>query len=167
MSIELLKAPTPETDPLEALELVADDMSLSVERVDSDELHLAIPGMWRDAGFWFTWRPELSTLQMGAPLDLKAPKPRLADVARLITMVNERLWIGHFDLWSDDNSIVFRNSAVLPASGALDRMQAECLIRGAREAIDRFLPAFNYLIWGGKTPEEALEASIFETAGNA
>ncbi len=167
MSIELLKTPKPQIDPLEALESVADDLALSVERVDADELHLAIPGMWRDAGFWFTWRPELSTLQMGAPLDLKAPKARLADVARLVAMVNERLWIGHFDLWSDDNSIVFRNAAVLPANGALDRGQAECLIRGAREAIDRFLPAFNFLIWGGKSPEEALEASLFETAGNA
>lgn len=167
MSIELLKTTRPDADPLDALENVADEMALSVERVDSDELHLAIPGMWRDAGFWFTWRPELSTLQMGAPLDLKAPKSKLLEVARLVAMVNERLWIGHFDLWSDDLSIVFRNSAVLPASGALDRVQAESLIKGAREAIDRFLPAFNYLIWGGKTPEEALEASLFETAGNA
>ena len=167
MSIELLKTPRPDADPLDALESVADEMELSVERVDADELHLAIPGMWRDAGFWFTWRPELSTLQMGAPLDLKAPKGKIADVACLVAMVNERLWIGHFDLWSDDLSIVFRNSAVLPASGALDRVQAECLIKGAREAIDRFLPAFNYLIWGGKSPKEALDASLFETAGNA
>lgn len=167
MSIELLKAPIREVDPLEALETVADDLALSVERVDQDELHLAIPGMWRDAGFWFTWRPELSTLQMGAPLDLKAPKNRLGEVARLVTLVNERLWIGHFDLWSDDNSIVFRNAAILPANGLLDRVQAESLIKGAREAIDRFLPAFNFLIWGGKSPEEALEASLFETAGNA
>ncbi len=167
MSIELLKTPKPEADPLEALELVADELDLGAERVDADELHLAIPGMWRDAGFWFTWRPELSTLQMGAPLDLKAPKARLNEVARLVALVNERLWIGHFDLWSEDNSIVFRNAAVLPANGALDRVQAECLIKGAREAIDRFLPAFNFLIWGGKTPEEALQSSLFETAGNA
>lgn len=167
MSIEILKAPSREIDPLEALELVADGMALSAERVDHDELHLAIPGMWRDAGFWFTWRQELSTLQMGAPLDLKAPQNRLNEVARLVAMINERLWIGHFDLWSDDNSIVFRNAAVLPATGALDRVQAECLIKGAREAIDRFLPAFNFLIWGGKTPDEALDASMFETQGNA
>ena len=167
MAIELLKATKQNIDPLDALESVADDLALSVERVESDELHLAMPGMWRDAGFWFTWRAELSTLQMGAPLDLKAPKARIADVARLVAMVNERLWIGHFDLWSDDCSIVFRNAVILPANGALDEGQAECLIRGAREAIDRFLPAFNYLIWGGKTPEEALEASLFDTAGNA
>lgn len=167
MSIELIRSSRDDVDPLEALENVADTLALSVERVDAEELHVAMPGMWRDAGFWFTWRPELSTLQMGAPLDIKAPKARLAEMARLVSMVNERLWIGHFDLWSDDLSIVFRNAAVLPANGALDTVQAECLIRGAREAIDRFLPAFNYFIWGGKTPEEAMEASLFETAGNA
>lgn len=167
MSIELLKSSAPEIDPLEALEAVADELALSVERIDAEELHLAIPGLWRDAGFWFTWRPELSTLQMGAPLDLKAPAGRLNDMARLVAMVNERLWIGHFDLWTDDSSIVFRNAAVLPADGRLDQGQAEILIKGAREAIDRFLPAFNFLIWGGKSPQEALEASMFETAGNA
>ena len=167
MSIELIRSSRDDVDPLEALENVADTLALSVERVDAEELHVAMPGMWRDAGFWFTLRPELSTLQMGAPLDIKAPKARLAEMARLVSMVNERLWIGHFDLWSDDLSIVFRNAAVLPANGALDTVQAECLIRGAREAIDRFLPAFNYFIWGGKTPEEAMEASLFETAGNA
>lgn len=167
MSIELIEAPSPAIDPLEALEAAAEDLSISVERVDDDELHLAIPGMWRDAGFWVTWRPELSTLQMGAPLDIKAPAARLCEAARLVAMVNERLWIGHFDLWTDDHSIVFRNSIVLPASGALDPLQAEILIRGAREALDRFFPAFNYFIWGGKSPEEALESSLFETQGNA
>jgi len=167
MSIELLRAPSPEVDPLEALEAVADELALSVERVDADELHVAMPGLWRDAGFWFTWRPELSTLQMGAPLDLKAPVGRINEVARLVAMVNERLWIGHFDLWSDDSSIVYRNAAVLPSDGRLDAGQAEILIKGAREAIDRFLPAFNFLIWGGKSPQEALDASMFETAGNA
>lgn len=167
MSIELIEAPTATIDPLEALEAAADDLSIASERVDDDELHLAIPGLWRDAGFWVTWRPELSTLQMGAPLDIKAPAARAAEAARLVAMVNERLWIGHFDLWTDDLSIVFRNSIVLPASGALDATQAEVLIRGAREAIDRFFPAFNYFIWGGKSPEDAIESSLFETQGNA
>ncbi|MEZ5895745.1 MAG: YbjN domain-containing protein [Parvularculaceae bacterium] len=167
MSIELLNAPTPVADPLDALESVADDLALSVERVDVAELHLAIPGMWRDAGFWFTWRPELSTLQMGAPLDIKAPENRLGEAARLVALVNEQLWIGHFDLWSDDFSIVFRHSVILPSSGELEHSQAQLLIRGAREAIDRFLPAFNYFIWGGRSPEEALEGCLFETAGNA
>lgn len=167
MSIELLEAPTPAADPLEAVEMVAGALEMEAERVDDAELHLAVPGAWRDAGVWFTWRPEVSTLQMGAPLDLKVPDALMLQAARLVTMVNERLWIGHFDLWTEDQNIVFRNAIILPEDGTLDDVQAQCLIRGASEAIDRFFPAFNYLIWGGKSPEEAMEASLFETAGNA
>jgi hypothetical protein len=168
MSIELLKAPAAACiDPIEAVEGAAMALDLEAERIDECELHVAVPGIWREAGFWFTWRPELATLQMGAPLDMKAPPTRIMEVSRLLTLVNERLWIGHFDLWSDDQSIIFRNAVVLPENGALDASQADRLIRGASEAIDRFYPAFNYLIWGGKSPEEALESSMFETAGNA
>ena len=167
MSIELVEQPSPVLDPLDIIETAAGALDVQVERIDDYELHLAAPGAWRDLGLWFTWRPELSTLQMGAPLDLKAPSLRLLDACRLIAMINERLWVGHFDLWSDDNAIVFRNSVVLPESGEIDRGQAQCLIRAASEAVDRLLPAFNFLIWGGKTPQEALDASLFETAGNA
>lgn len=167
MSIELLSSRVVAIDPLEAVETVAGVLGFDVERIDEAELHLSVQGLWRDSGVWFTWRPELSTLQMGAPLDLKAPAMRLMEVSRLLALVNERLWIGHFDLWSDDYGIIFRNAVVLPENGALDRGQAQRLIEGAGEAIDRFFPAFNYLIWGGKSPEEALAASMFETAGNA
>ena len=142
-------------------------LEIESERVDQAELHLAMPGAWRDAGVWFTWRPELSTIQMGAPLEIKVPDNRIAEAARLITLVNERLWIGHFDLWSEENTIIYRNAVVLPEAGAIDNVQAQCLISGASEAIDRFFPAFNYLVWGGKTPEEALEASLFDTVGTA
>lgn len=167
MSIELLEAPKAASDPLESIEAIAGAFDFEIERINETELHVAASGVWRDVGLWFTWRPELSTLQMGAPLDLKAPPGRIDETCRLVALVNERLWLGHFDLWSEDNGVVFRNSIVLPESAALDAVQAQCLIRGASEAIDRFFPAFNYLIWAGKGPEEALAASLFETAGNA
>ena len=167
MSVELLERPAPTDDPLDAFEAVAGLLEMEAERVDDAELHVALPGAWRDAGVWFTWRPELSTIQMGAPLDLKVPDNRLADAARLVALVNERLWVGHFDLWSEDNAIVYRNAMITPGDGALDAHQAQMVIRGAAEAIDRFFPAFNYLIWGGKTPEQAIEACLFETVGNA
>lgn len=154
-------------DPLESIETVAVILELESERIDDAELHLAMPGAWRDAGVWFTWRPEVSTIQMGAPLDIKVPETRRADAARLVTMVNERLWLGHFDLWSEDLTIVYRNAMVVPDETGLEMTQAQAVIRATAEAIDRFFPAFNYLIWGGKSPEEALKASLFDTVGSA
>ena len=167
MSIDLLDDKLSNADPLESLEAVAGLLEIESERIDDAELHIAMPGAWREAGVWFTWRPELSTIQMGAPLDLKVTDSLMGEAARLVAMINERLWIGHFDLWTEDKTIVYRNAVLLPDDAALDSVQAQCLIQGASEAIDRFFPAFNYLIWGGKSAEEALEASLFETQGNA
>lgn len=167
MSIEIVRKPAKTADPLAALENAAEGLGFEMERVADAELHIMLPCVWRDLGLWFTWRPELSTLQMGAPIDLKAPVGRLEEASHLVTMVNERLWIGHFDLWADDHSIVFRNAAILPDGGVLDEKQSETLISAAVEAVDRFYPAFNFLVWGGKAPEDALKASLFETAGSA
>lgn len=167
MSIELIQKPTKSADPMRVLEAAAEQLDFEMERVADRELHIMLPGVWRDIGLWFTWRDELSTLQMGAPIDLKAPAGRENETSRLVTMVNERIWAGHFDLWAEDNSIVYRNAAILPENGAIETMQAELLIKAAAEAIDRFYPAFNFLVWGGKNPEQALEASLFETAGSA
>lgn len=167
MSIEILRKPSQTEHPMDAIEAAADHLQFERDRVGDGEVHIMLPGVWRDIGLWFTWREELRTLQMGAPIDLKAPSGRLEEAAHLIAMVNERLWVGHFDLWTEDHSIVFRHSALLSENGALDAGQAEALIRAASEAVDRFYPAFNFLVWGGKTPEDALKASLFETAGSA
>ena len=167
MSIELVRKTTKTRDPMDALEAAAETLEFERDRVGEAELHVMLPGVWRDVGLWFTWRPELSTLQMGAPIDLKAPAGRIPEASHLIVMINERLWIGHFDLWADDHNIVYRHSAILPDGGALEASQAEALIRAAGEAVDRFYPAFNFLVWGGKKPDEALKASLFETAGSA
>lgn len=167
MSIELIHKPNKTVNPLKSLEAAAAGLEFEMERAGDHELHVMLPGVWRDIGLWFTWRPELATLQMGAPLDLKAPAARANEASRLVAMVNERLWLGHFDLWADDFSIVYRNSVLLPANGAIDASQGDALIKAASEAVDRFYPAFNFLIWGGKNPEDALQASLFETAGNA
>lgn len=167
MSIELLEQPLDVRDPLDFIEQIALALEHECERIDQNELHVVTTGAWRDTGIWFTWRPELSTLQMGAPLDLKAPENRINEISRLVALVNERLWIGHYDVWSEDQAIVYRNAIVLPENGAVDGMQAEMLLKGTAEAVERFYPAFNFLIWGDKSPEDALQSSMFETAGNA
>ena len=32
---------------------------------------------------------------------------------------------------------------------------------------ERFYPAFQYVVWGGKSPQEAMASSILETVGEA
>jgi hypothetical protein len=41
------------------------------------------------------------------------------------------------------------------------------MIDVAMEAADRFYPAFDFLIRGAKTPQDAVAACMFETMGEA
>ena len=43
----------------------------------------------------------------------------------------------------------------------------EDLLDIAVEACERFFPAFQFVIWAGKTAREAIDAAMFETAGEA
>jgi len=167
MFTEALSPPPLAIDPLDAVEDFADRADIASRRVDERELHLTVPGLWRDALLWFVWRAEFQTIQMGAALDLKCAPPKTQAVSRLVALVNEHLWIGHFDLWSEDGSIVYRYGAVLPDGESLHAAQVEVLIRNAVEAYERFYPAFHHVVWADSDPERALEAAMFETAGNA
>ena len=75
--------------------------------------------------------------------------------------------VGHFDLWSEDGQPVFRHANLLRGSPGASVEQLEDLLDIALTECERFYPAFQFVIWAGKTPEEAIEAAILETAGEA
>ena len=91
---------------------------------------------------------------------------RLFDIAALLMYVNARLWIGHFDLWPEDGTIVFRHAMIFPEAHA-SASQCEALLNLALEACEHYYPAFQFVLWGGKSAEEAVAAAILECQGQA
>ncbi|MCH2488481.1 MAG: YbjN domain-containing protein, partial [Erythrobacter sp.] len=85
----------------------------------------------------------------------------------LLGLINEQLWLGHFDIWSNGGVLLYRNATLLGDEGTLSLSQAQALIEIAVEECDRFYPAFQFLLWGGKSPSEALEAAMVDTLGEA
>jgi len=81
--------------------------------------------------------------------------------------VNEQLAVGHFDLWADRGLPVFRHSMLLRGASGASVEQVEDLVEIALVESERFYPAFNYVVWGGKTPEEAFDAAMIDTVGEA
>ncbi|XBQ15054.1 MAG: YbjN domain-containing protein [Oceanicaulis sp.] len=153
-------------DPLESVEQAVIGEQYPYER-DELELHLAAPGAWRDHQIWFAYRPELDVIHVCASLELKAPDNRFKDVCELVARLNERLWLGHFDVWADDGSIIFRHALTLPEAEGVSVSQAAALIAAAKEAGERLYPAFHYLLWSGKSAAEAVSAAMFDTVGEA
>jgi hypothetical protein len=88
-------------------------------------------------------------------------------VQQLIASVNEQMWVGHFDLWTKDGMVMFRHALVL--AGGLEPSDDQCksVIGTALDSCERYFPAFQFVLWAGKSAREALDATMFETSGEA
>ena len=154
-------------DPLEVVEHVLNAENLSFDRTEDGDLAFALAGDWTDYELWFAWRPEADCLQLCLSMDLTAPADNRAAAYELVTLINQRVWLGHFEVWAEDGEVIFRNAMALPGGERPTLAQAASMIDAAVEAADRFYPAFDFLVRGGKSPTEALAACMFETVGRA
>jgi hypothetical protein len=76
------------------------------------------------------------------------------------------LWIGHFDIWQQNGVVMFRHALVLAGVNASGR-QCEAVLGAALDACERYFPAFQFVVWAGKSAREAMETAMFETSGEA
>jgi hypothetical protein len=100
-------------------------------------------------------------------MDMRAPRHRRIPVNELLALVNERLWLGHFDLGSEDCMPTFRHTMPLRGVHGASVEQVEDVVDVALNECDRFYPAFHYVVWGGKDPNEAVAAACLDPAGEA
>ena len=100
-------------DPLDVVEHVLTAENLPFDRTDEGDLAFALAGDWKDYELWFAWRPEGDCLQLCLALDLRVAKTRRAAAYELVSMINQRTWLGHFEIWPDEGEIVFRHALAL------------------------------------------------------
>ena len=154
-------------NPLAVVEDIAADHNWSFERSGEDEVTIVSKGEWTDYQLSFTWMAEIEALHLACAFDMKIPAPRRAEVQRLIAAVNEQLWVGHFDIWTHTGMIMYRQALVLPDGLTASTAQCESMLVGAIHACERYYPAFQFVVWAGKTSAEAMSAAMFDTEGEA
>jgi hypothetical protein len=84
-----------------------------------------------------------------------------------LASVNERLWLGHFGLWNEEGVPMFRHAVLLRGLGSASMEQIEDLVDIALNECERFYPAFQFVLWGGKTAQDAVAAALLDTVGEA
>ncbi|HXD43711.1 MAG TPA: YbjN domain-containing protein [Pseudolabrys sp.] len=153
-------------NPLDVVERLASGNDWSFERASDDEITILVTGRWTDYQLSYTWMDDIEALHLACAFDLKVPERRCADVQTLISMINERLWVGHFDLWINDGIVMFRHALILAGTEASGQ-QCQSLLATALDTCERYFSAFQFVVWAGKSAKEALEAAMFETSGEA
>jgi hypothetical protein len=155
------------SNPLDVLEELVDANEWPFDRLTDAEMVIEISGRWCDYRLFFAWQPELCAVYLSCRMDVRVPPAKRAGTAELLLAVNEKLWLGHFDLCSDESVPVFRHTLLLRGSKGISVEQLEDLVDIAASECERFYPAFQYLLWGGRSPKDALSAALLDTVGEA
>src|ERR1700743_3809853 len=154
-------------NPIAVIEDIAADNNWAFERSGDDEVTIVSRGAWTDYQLSFTWMSEIEALHLACAFDMKIPVARRAEVQRLIAAINEQLWVGHFDIWTHSGMIMSRQPLVLPGGILASAAQCEVMLGNAVHACERYHPAFQFVVWAGKTAAEAMSAAMFDTEGEA
>ncbi len=153
--------------PLDLLEQVAIEQNWAFDRVAENETDLVLSGTWGDCPITVNWQSELELIHLVAEFDLKAPDVKRSSILELLALINQQIFLGHFDIWSHEGIVVFRYGLLLNGGAKVTKCQCQELVAMAVRACDRFYPAFQYVMWAGKSPDVALSMAIFETRGQA
>lgn len=155
------------SNPLDLMEQLASVHGWMFERTSDQDLAIEVHGHWCDYRIFATWHDDARALLFACAFDMRIPEFKRRDMADLLVRINEKLLIGHFDLWVDDGIPVFRHAVLLRGISGASVEQIEDITDVALAESERFYPAIQFVLWGGKSPTEAIEAAILETVGEA
>jgi hypothetical protein len=156
-----------QANPVDMVEQIVSANDWAFDRRNDEELAAEVPGQWCNYSLYFAWREDMGAMHFTCAFDMKVPDAKRGPICELLAMVNEKLWLGHFGLWDEDAVPMFRHTSLLRGGAGLSSEQVEDLVDLAVAECERFYPAFQFVIWGGKSAREAVAASLLETAGEA
>jgi hypothetical protein len=153
--------------PVEMLAALFEARGWAYEHISDDEISAEVKGSWTTYQFQAIWRTQDRVLQLLCLPDIRVPEDKRQPFFEALGLVNEQLWLGHFDVWSNGGVLLYRHGMMLGDDGMLSPAQASQAVEVAIEECDRFYPVFQFIQWGDKTPKEALAAALVDAMGEA
>jgi len=154
------------TNPIDLLEELVSANEWRFDRTNDGEMVVEIGGNWCDYRMYFSWQEDLAAVYFSCLFDVRIPAQKRPQAIDLVAMINEKLWLGHFDLCSEDLVPLFRHT-MLMRGGNASIEPLEDLVDIALNECERYFPAFQFVLWGGKSPREALDAAMLDPVGEA
>jgi hypothetical protein len=153
--------------PVDMLASLFEARGWAYEFVSEDEITGEVQGAWASYQIQAIWRSEDHVLQILCLPDIRMTDEKRGAVFEVLSLINEQLWLGHFDVWSNGGVVLYRHGLMLGDDGLLSPSQAQVAVETAIEECDRFYPVFQFILWGDKSPAEALAAALVDAAGEA
>ncbi len=154
-------------NPIDVVEEVIYSKKWTFSRADDYELVAEIASKWCQYRLYFTWSEQISAISLTVTFDLKFPHAKIKDAQELLALINEKLWIGHFDITSKNGIPAYRHTVISFPEDEVLHHQLENLVDIAIYECEKFYPAFQLVLFEDSDPEKALAISTFDTIGVA
>ena len=156
-----------EINPIDVIEDVIHQKKWTFSRADDYELVAEIASKWCQYRLYFTWSEEIKAISFTVTFDLKFPNNRINDAHKLLALINEKLWIGHFDITSRSGIPAFRHTVLSLPEHVVLHNQLEDLVDIAIYECEKYYPSFQMVLFDGSDPSQAINLSAFDTIGQA
>lgn len=155
------------SNPVDMIEFVAAANDWTFERSGEDEIAMTVEGKWSDYHVSFSWMEEWEALHIASAFDIRVPEFRVTEVMKLLSLINGQVLMGHFDLWTQEDVVIFRQTLLLAGGAEPTNKQVEVLLSNALESCEAYFQAFQFVVWSGMDAQSAIAAVLFETQGEA
>src|SRR3546814_3483130 len=89
------------------------------EMVGDDEIVATAQGSWTTYELRAVWRADDGVIQLLAFPDIRVVEDKRAVAHEALALINEQLWLGHFELWSNSGTILFRHGMLVGSNASL------------------------------------------------
>jgi len=153
--------------PIDIVEHIAEHHEWDFDRMGDDQIAMAVAGQWRTYSLTLAWSGYDQTLRMVCTFEMEPPEDKKPGLFELLNHVNDQCWAGAFTYWEEPRLMVYRYGVVLAGGQIASAEQIDTMINAAVLSAERYYPAMQLLIWGDKSPQEAMQAAIAEAYGRA
>lgn len=154
-------------NPLELVEDVIMDQDWPYQRLSVYEMLSEVDGRWGGYRLLFLWQPEINVLHVTCVMDILLNFTFIDEIYELLSLINEHLVLGHFEIYADEGLPAFRYSFLIPNPKVIQTEILTEMIDIAVDECERFFPAFQFVSSGEKKAKEAASVAIMDTMGEA
>lgn len=158
---------TEDLHPIDIVEHLAEHHDWDFDRIADDQIAMAVEGQWRTYSITLAWSNYDETLRLVCTFEMEPPEEKLPQLYQILNDVNDQCWAGAFTWWAEQKLMVYRYGLVMTGAQGVSPEQVDTLITAAVMSAERFYPAFQLVIWGDRTPTDALQVAIGEAYGRA
>ncbi len=156
-----------EIHPIDIVEHLAEHHDWDFDRIGDDQIAMAVEGQWRTYSITLAWSGYDETLRLICSFEMQPPEERLPELYHLLNEINDKCWAGSFTYWAEQQMMIYRYGLVLAGGQVASAEQIDTMISAAVLSAERYYPAVQVLLWGDKSPAQALDVAIAEAYGRA